>query len=101
METKEFDYNLTIDTLIYSPIKDEYSWHDRRKNPNDLPEADRDTSCLILKKDLDGFSMDLCEYKYFGDSGIQFIGVPIKDVLAWKYMESSKKDKEYTFEDGM
>ena len=77
-----------IDKAIEALEKtDKYRWHDLRKNPDDLPEADeygRSEFVFVMTGTPEWYS---CEWAYYHHDK-KLWSIYEQDVFAWRYIES-------------
>ena len=74
---------------------DKYRWHDLRKNPDDLPEAD-EYGCSEYVLAMTGTpEWDNHEWAYYNHN-TKMWSTPLygQDVFAWRYIEPFKENKD-------
>ena len=72
---------------------DKYRWHDLRKNPNDLPEADeygRSEFVFVMTGTPEWYS---CEWAYYHHDK-KLWSIYEQDVFAWRYIEPFEGNKD-------
>lgn len=72
---------------------DKYRWHDLRKNPDDLPEADeygRSEFVFVMTGTPEWYS---CEWAYYHHDK-KLWSIYEQDVFAWRYIESFEENKD-------
>ena len=72
---------------------DKYRWHDLRKNPDDLPEADeygRSEFVFVMTGTPEWYS---CEWAYYHHDK-KLWSTYEQNVFAWRYIESFKEEEE-------
>lgn len=71
---------------------DKYRWHDLRKNPDDLPEADeygRSEFVFVMTGTPEWYS---CEWAYYHHDK-KLWSIYEQDVFAWRYIEPFKEEE--------
>ena len=71
---------------------DYYKWHDLRKNPDDLPEADeygKSEYVLVMIGTPEWYS---CEWAYYSHNAKQW-SIYEQNVFAWRYIEPFKEEE--------
>ena len=71
---------------------DKYKWHDLRKNPDDLPEADeygRSEFVLVMIGTPEWYS---CEWAYYHHDK-KLWSIYEQDVFAWRYVEPFEEEE--------
>ena len=71
---------------------DKYRWHDLRKNPDDLPEADeygRSEFVFVMTGTPEWYS---CEWAYYHHDK-KLWSIYEQDVFAWRYIEPIKEEE--------
>ena len=71
---------------------DKYKWHDLRKNPDDLPEADeygRSEFVLVMIGTPEWYS---CEWAYYHHDK-KLWSIYEQDVFAWRYIEPFEEEE--------
>lgn len=88
------DTGKAIDAAIKALEKaDKYKWHDLRKNPDDLPEADeygRSEFVFVMTGTPEWYS---CEWAYYHHDK-KLWSIYEQDVFAWRYIEPFKENKD-------
>ena len=82
--------DMAIETLRKA---DKYKWHDLRKNPDDLPEADeygRSEFVFVMTGTPEWYS---CEWAYYHHDK-KLWSIYEQDVFAWRYIEPFKENKD-------
>lgn len=94
-----------IDTKSFFPRKvrgvclkalkkaDKYRWHDLRKNPDDLPEADeygRSEFVFVMTGTPEWYS---CEWAYYHHDK-KLWSIYEQDVFAWRYIEPFEEEED-------
>ena len=72
---------------------DKYRWHDLRKNPDDLPEADeygRSEFVFVMTGTPEWYS---CEWAYYHHDK-KLWSIYEQDVFAWRYIEPFEGNKD-------
>ena len=72
---------------------DKYKWHDLRKNPDDLPEADeygRSEFVFVMTGTPEWYS---CEWAYYHHDK-KLWSIYEQDVFAWRYIEPFGENKD-------
>ena len=72
---------------------DKYKWHDLRKNPDDLPEADeygRSEFVFVMTGTPEWYS---CEWAYYHHDK-KLWSIYEQNVFAWRYIEPFKENKD-------
>ena len=72
---------------------DKYRWHDLRKNPDDLPEADeygRSEFVFVMTGTPEWYS---CEWAYYHHDK-KLWSIYEQDVFAWRYIEPFEEEEE-------
>ena len=72
---------------------DKYKWHDLRKNPDDLPEADeygRSEFVFVMTGTPEWYS---CEWAYYHHDK-KLWSIYEQDVFAWRYIEPFEENKD-------
>ena len=72
---------------------DKYRWHDLRKNPDDLPEADeygRSEFVFVMTGTPEWYS---CEWAYYHHDK-KLWSIYEQDVFAWRYIEPFEENKD-------
>ena len=72
---------------------DRYKWHDLRKNPDDLPEADeygRSEFVFVMTGTPEWYS---CEWAYYHHDK-KLWSIYEQDVFAWRYIEPFEENKD-------
>ena len=71
---------------------DKYKWHDLRKNPDDLPEADeygRSEFVFVMTGTPEWYS---CEWAYYHHDK-KLWSIYEQDVFAWRYIEPFEEEE--------
>ena len=71
---------------------DKYRWHDLRKNPDDLPEADeygRSEFVFVMIGTPEWYS---CEWAYYNHDKKEW-SIYEQDVFAWRYIEPFEEEE--------
>ena len=80
---------MAVDALEKS---DKYRWHDLRKNPDDLPEADeygRSEFVFVMIGTPEWYS---CEWAYYNHDKKEW-SIYEQDVFAWRYIEPFEEEE--------
>lgn len=86
-----------FDDAIYMAIKalekaDKYRWHDLRKNPDDLPEADGNSESEYVLVMIGTPEWNSWEQAYY-HHGKRLWSTYEQDVFAWRYIEPFKEEE--------
>ena len=112
IERLPFHYDAEVDDDVYDDISkvdeilklnkivskalekaDKYKWHDLRKNPDDLPEADgNDESDYVLVM-IGTPEWDHCELVYYNHNRRVWSSLYEQNVFAWRYIEPFKEEE--------
>ena len=89
------DELLQLNKIVSKALKkaDKYRWHDLRKNPDDLPEADeygRSEFVFVMTGTPEWYS---CEWAYYHHDK-KLWSIYEQDVFAWRYIEPFKENKD-------
>ena len=88
------DYTVAFETAIEALEKaDKYRWHDLRKNPDDLPEADGNSESdyvLVMIGTPEWNSWEQAYYKYDDMMWSTYD----QNVFAWRYIEPFEEEEE-------
>lgn len=82
--------DMTIEALEKA---DKYRWHDLRKNPDDLPEADeygRSEFVFVMTGTPEWYS---CEWAYYHHDK-KLWSIYEQDVFAWRYIEPFEGERK-------
>ena len=87
-DTSKVDELLQLNKIVSKALKkaDKYRWHDLRKNPDDLPEADeygRSEFVFVMTGTPEWYS---CEWAYYHHDK-KLWSIYEQDVFAWRYIE--------------
>ena len=87
-----------FDDAIYMAIKalekaDKYKWHDLRKNPDDLPEADGNSESDYVLVMIGTPEWNSWEQAYY-HHGKRLWSTYEQDVFAWRYIEPFEENKD-------
>ena len=82
------DELLQLNKIVIKALKkvDKYKWHDLRKNPDDLPEADeygRSEFVFVMVGTPEWYG---CEWAYYHHDKKEW-SIYEQDVFAWRYIE--------------
>lgn len=87
------DTGKAIDAAIKALEKaDKYRWHDLRKNPDDLPEADGNSESeyvLVMIGTPEWYS---CEWAYYSHNAKMW-SIYEQNVFAWRYIEPFEEEE--------
>ena len=72
---------------------DKYRWHDLRKNPDDLPEADEYGKSEYVLVRLGTPEWYSCEWAYYNHNA-KVWSLYEQNVFAWRYIEPFKEEEE-------
>ena len=88
------DYTVAFETAIEALEKaDKYRWHDLRKKPDDLPEADgNDESDYVLVM-IGTPEWYNCEWAYYNHDKKVWSTHEQQDGFAWRYIEPFKEEE--------
>ena len=92
--TSKVDELLQLNKIISKALKkaDKYRWHDLRKNPDDLPEADeygRSEFVFVMTGTPEWYS---CEWAYYHHDK-KLWSIYEQDVFAWRYIEPFEEEE--------
>ena len=93
-ETSKVDELLQLNKIVSKALKksDKYKWHDLRKNPDDLPEADgNDESDYVLVM-IGTPEWNSWEQAYY-HHGKRLWTTYEQNVFAWRYIEPFKEEE--------
>ena len=93
--TSKVDELLQLNKIVCGALEkaDKYKWHDLRKNPDDLPEADeygRSEFVFVMTGTPEWYS---CEWAYYHHDK-KLWSIYEQDVFAWRYIEPFKENKD-------
>ena len=87
------DYTVAFEEAIEALVKtDKYRWHDLRKNPDDLPEADGNSESkyvLVIIGTPEWNSWEQAYYKH----DKRMWSTYEQNVFAWRYIEPFEEEK--------
>ena len=87
------DTGKAIDAAIKALEKaDKYKWHDLRKNPDDLPEADEYGKSKYVLVMLGTPAWYSCEWAYYNHNA-KVWSLYEQNVFAWRYIEPFKEEE--------
>ena len=87
------DYTVAFETAIEALEKaDKYKWHDLRKNPDDLPEADEYGKSKYVLVRLGTPAWYSCEWAYYNHNA-KVWSLYEQNVFAWRYIEPFKEEE--------
>ena len=94
-DTSRVDELLQLNKTVIDALKkaDKYRWHDLRKNPDDLPEADeygRSEFVFVMTGTPEWYS---CEWAYYHHDK-KLWSTYERNVFAWRYIEPFKENKD-------
>ena len=94
-DTSKVDELLQLNKIVSKALKkaDKYRWHDLRKNPDDLPEADeygRSEFVFVMTGTPEWYS---CEWAYYHHDK-KLWSIYEQDVFAWRYIEPFEENKD-------
>ena len=88
------DYTVAFEEAIKALVKaDKYSWHDLRKNPDDLPEDNgygKSEYVLVMIGTPEWYS---CEWAYYSHNAKMWSTYE-QNVFAWRYIEPFEEEEE-------
>ena len=93
-DTSKVDELLQLNKIVSKALEkaDKYKWHDLRKNPDDLPEAD-EYGCseyvLVMTGTPEWYS---CEWAYYHHDK-KLWSIYEQDVFAWRYIEPFEEEE--------
>ena len=92
--TSKVDELLQLNKIVSKALKkaDKYRWHDLRKNPDDLPEADeygRSEFVFVMTGTPEWYS---CEWAYYHHDK-KLWSIYEQDVFAWRYIEPFEEEE--------
>ena len=92
--TSKVNELLQLNKIISKALKkaDKYRWHDLRKNPDDLPEADeygRSEFVFVMTGTPEWYS---CEWAYYHHDK-KLWSIYEQDVFAWRYIEPFEEEE--------
>ena len=92
-DTSRVDELLQLNKIVSKALEkaDKYRWHDLRKNPDDLPEADeygRSEFVFVMTGTPEWYS---CEWAYYHHDK-KLWSIYEQDVFAWRYIEPFKEE---------
>ena len=90
IKAKEDACILAVDALEKA---DKYRWHDLRKNPDDLPEADEYGKSEYVLVMIGTPEWYRCEWAYYSLNAKQW-SIYEQNVFAWRYIEPFKEEEE-------
>ena len=93
--TDRIDEILKLNKIVIKALEkaDKYRWHDLRKNPDDLPEADeygRSEFVFVMTGTPEWYS---CEWAYYHHDK-KLWSIYEQDVFAWRYIEPFEENKD-------
>ena len=89
------DYTVAFEEAIEALEKvDKYRWHDLRKNPDDLPEADGNSESEYVLVMIGTPEWDHCELVYYNHNRRVWSSLYEQNVFAWRYIEPFKEGEE-------
>ena len=94
-DTSRVDELLQLNKIVSKALKkaDKYRWHDLRKNPDDLPEAD-EYGCseyvLVMTGTPEWNSWEQAYYHH----GKKMWSIYEQNVFAWRYIEPFEENKD-------
>ena len=94
-DTSKVDELLQLNKIVSKALKkaDKYRWHDLRKNPDDLPEADeygRSEFVFVMTGTPEWYS---CEWAYYHHDK-KLWSIYEQNVFAWRYIEPFKGEED-------
>ena len=93
--TSKVDELLQLNKIVSKALEkaDKYRWHDLRKNPNDLPEADGNSESEYVLVMIGTPEWNSCEWAYYSHNAKMW-SIYEQDVFAWRYIEPFKEREE-------
>ena len=94
-DISKIDEILKLNKIVSKALEkaDKYKWHDLRKNPDDLPEADgNDESDYVLVM-IGTPEWDHCELVYYNHNRRVWSSLYEQNVFAWRYIEPFKEEE--------
>ena len=93
-DTDKIDEILKLNKIVIKALKkaDKYKWHDLRKNPDDLPEADGNSESdyvLVMTGTPEWNSWEQAYYHH----GKRLWSTYEQNVFAWRYIEPFKEEE--------
>ena len=94
-DISRIDELLQLNKIVSKALEksDKYKWHDLRKNPDDLPEADeygRSEFVFVMTGTPEWYS---CEWAYYHHDK-KLWSIYEQDVFAWRYIEPFEENKD-------
>lgn len=95
-DTSKVDELLQLNKIVSKALKkaDRYRWHDLRKNPDDLPEADEYGKSDYVLVMIGTPEWDHCELVYYNYKRRAWSSLYEHNVFAWRYIELFNEGKE-------
>ena len=92
--TSKVDEILQLNKIVSKALEkaDKYRWHDLRKNPNDLPEANGNSESDYVLAMIGTPEWNSWEQAYY-HHGKRLWSTYEQNVFAWRYIEPFKEDE--------
>ena len=88
------DYTVAFEEAIEALEKaDKYRWHDLRKNPDDLPEADEYGCSEYVLVMIGTPEWNYCEWAYYKHNHKEWSTYE-QNIIAWRYIEPFEEEEE-------
>ena len=93
--TSKVDEILKLNKIVSKALEkaDKYRWHDLRKNPDDLPEADGNSESDYVLVMIGTPEWNHCEFVYYNHNS-RVWSTYEQNVFAWRYIEPFKEREE-------
>ena len=94
-DTSKVDELLQLNKIVSKALEkaDKYRWHDLRKNPDDLPEADEYGCSEYVLVMIGTPEWNRWEQAYY-HHGKRLWSIYEQDVFAWRYIEPFEENKD-------
>ena len=95
-DNSNYERKIEFMRLVIEALKkaDKYKWHDLRKNPDDLPEADEYGKSDYVLVMIGTPEWDHCELVYYNHNRDMWSSLYEQNVFAWRYIEPFKEEEE-------
>ena len=93
--TSKVNEILKLNKIVSKALEkaDKYRWHDLRKNPDDLPEADGNSESDYVLVMIGTPEWNHCEFVYYNHNS-RVWSTYEQNVFAWRYIEPFKEREE-------
>lgn len=94
-DISKIDEILKLNKIVSKALEkaDKYKWHDLRKNPDDLPEADEYGKSDYVLVMIGTPEWDHCELVYYNHNRRVWSSLYEQNVFAWRYIEPFKEEE--------